>query len=85
MDFEFVEPSSNDPLMEVPIEAQKIAMKTESNAEPSINKMICLLCYEPNEESMALDSEEGKRLNVPHLLFKYFRFCFAVRFQSFIT
>lgn len=31
MDFEFIEPSSSDPLMEIPVEAEKIALKTELN------------------------------------------------------
>lgn len=40
--------------------------------------MICLLCYETNDESIVLDSDEGKQLNISSLLFKYFRFCFDV-------
>lgn len=40
--------------------------------------MICLLCYESNDESIVLDSDEGRQLNVSFLLFKYFQFCFNV-------
>lgn len=85
MDFEFIEPSSSDPLFEFSVQTQKITIKTEISAESNTKRMICLLCYDSNEESIVLDSEEGRRLNVSPILFKYFQFCFAVRFQSFVA
>lgn len=40
--------------------------------------MICLLCYESNDEFISIDGEQGRELMVPVLLYKYFRFCFDV-------
>lgn len=40
--------------------------------------MICLLCYEPNNESISLDGEQGRQWKVPIILYKHFRFCFDV-------
>lgn len=40
--------------------------------------MICLLCYESNEEYISIEGEQGKKLKVSVLLYKYFRFCFDV-------
>lgn len=44
--------------------------------------MICLLCYESNKDTIRLSSDEGKEQRVSSLLFKYFRFCFEVRYQQ---
>lgn len=40
--------------------------------------MFCLLCYESNDECISVDGEQGKKLKVSVLLYKYFRFCFDV-------
>lgn len=46
--------------------------------------MICLLCYESNEEYISIDGEQGKKLKVSVLLYKYFRFCFDVSIQGIV-
>ncbi|XP_055318231.1 zinc finger protein 429-like [Sitodiplosis mosellana] len=38
--------------------------------------MICLLCYEPNDELIAVNGKSGKQLNISKLLYKYFRIYF---------
>lgn len=52
--------------------------KTFSTDVNRIKRMICLLCYESNKDSIRLVSQEGKQHRVSSLLFKYFRFCFEV-------
>lgn len=45
--------------------------------------MICLLCYESNDECISIDGEQGRQLKVSVLLYKYFRFCFNVSNEQF--
>lgn len=45
--------------------------------------MICLLCYESNNDAISVDGEHGKQMNLSLLLFKYFKFCFDVSFSGF--
>lgn len=40
--------------------------------------MICLLCYEPNDEFISVDGQYGRQLTMSMILYKYFRFCFDV-------
>lgn len=52
--------------------------KFEYTTETTDAKMICLLCYESNDECISLGNAEAKQCSIPRLLQKYFQFCFEV-------